>query len=374
MNDHVQRGVGIGVQIPTKVHARPNVHFRSNVHFRPNSHPRPHPCPNPRPNLRPHLRSHLRSNLVFACLLALTAACSPPPPPAPPTALTLVTGGRGGAFYALGPALAAYWSEHIPGLVPRVEPGGSGRNVEALEDGKADVAFTQADIAYAAYSRGTEADQRPHAQLRAIAVLWMNTVHVAVPKNSQVRTVDQLRGRRVAVTSRGGGTETLARVVLGAYGLSYADIVPEFGPFVSSIDQMREGGTDAAFVVAGVPAVAITEMSDRPGVRLLPIARERIATMRAQYPFLQPLVVPAGTYPGIDEAVDTLGVSNLLTCRRDLDERLVYQLTKALFEAVPHLEAAHPVARLIDPDEAPATPIPLHPGAARYYREREITR
>jgi TRAP transporter TAXI family solute receptor len=307
--------------------------------------------------------------------IALSAtACEQLPDHGPPVTLTLGTGGPGGAFYALGPVLARFWSEHIPQLDVRVEPGGSGVNVEWLQAAKADIAFTQADIAYAAYSRGTEADSRPHLQLRAIAVLWMNTVHVAVPKSSTVRSVEELRGRRVAVTSRGGGTETLARIVLGAYDLTYADITPQFGTFVETVEQMRDRGADAAFVVAGVPAVAVTELSERSDVRLLRIPRDRLATMRAQYPFLQPVLVPRGTYRGIDQDVETLGVSNLLMCRKDLDERLVYQLTKSLFDAIPALEAAHPVASLIDPEEAPATPIPLHPGAARFYREREITR
>lgn len=313
-------------------------------------------------------------NLFCAALLLLAVSCERLPADEPPTTLTLGTGGQGGAFYALGPVLARFWSEHIPKLEVRAEPGGSGVNVEWLQAAKADIAFTQADIAYAAYSRGTEADSRPHLQLRAIAVLWMNTVHVAVPKDSPVRTLEDLRGRRVAVTSRGGGTETLARVVLGAYDLTYADITPQFGSFIETVEQLRDGGADAAFVVAGVPAVAVTELSQRSDVRLLTIPRDRLATMRAQYPFLQPVMVPRGTYRGIDQDVETLGVSNLLMCRRDLDERLVYQLTKSLFDAIPALEAAHPVASLIDPEEAPATPIPLHPGAARFYREREITR
>jgi TRAP transporter TAXI family solute receptor len=108
-------------------------------------------------------------------------------------------------------------------------------------------------------------------------------------------------------------------------------------------------------------------------VRLLPVPRGQVQAMRAQYPFLEPMVVPAGTYEGQDADVETVGVSNLLLCRRDLDETLAYQLTRTFFESLPQLTRAHPAAGLIDPEQAPATPIPLHPGAARYYREREIT-
>lgn len=274
----------------------------------------------------------------------------------------------------MGPPLARSWGARIPGLHVGPEPGGSGVNVEAVESGRADVAFTQADIAYQAYSRGTSTSPAPHTALRGIAVLWVNTVHVAVRRESPIQSVADLRGKRVSVSARGSGTETLARAVLEAYGFDYADIVPQFIPFVSAVAQVRDGRTDAAFVVAGVPAVAVTELSELPGIRLLPVPREQLTRMRAQYPFLQPLVVPGGTYPHVEHDVETLGVNNLLVCRRDLDEHLVYELTRALFDSLPALEAAHAAARLIDREQAPATPIPLHPGAARYYREREITR
>lgn len=312
-------------------------------------------------------------NLV-GVLVLVNLSCGTAPAEVPARTLTLGTGGQGGAFYALGPVLGQFWRDHIAGIEVRHAPGGSGVNVESLEMGQTDIAFTQADIAYAAYSRGTERDRRPHLQLRAIAVLWMNTVHVAVPNQSAIRTVADLRGRRVGATTRGGGTETLARVVLGAYDLTYDDITPQFDPFVQTTERLQRGDSDAAFVVAGVPAVAVTDLAAHLDIRLLAIPRERLRTMRAEYPFLRPVVVPRGTYKGVDEAVETVGVNNLLMCRKDLDERLVYQLTKGLFDAIPALEAAHPAASLIDPDEAPATPIPLHPGAARFYREREITK
>jgi TRAP transporter TAXI family solute receptor len=286
--------------------------------------------------------------------------------------LTIATGGQGGAFYPLGQELSRLYASSIPGVVTRVESGGSGQNVQSIEEGRAQVAFTQADVAYIAYRRGTETDRHPYAQLRGIAVLWMNTVQIAVPRNSPVRSVSDLRGRRVSVGTAGSGSETLARIVLESYGLGYEDIRAEFLSFVLTTEKMRTGAIDAAFIVAGLPTAAISQLIERPGLRLLPIPREHVREMRAQYPFLQPLVVPRGTYPGVDADIETLGVSSLLTCRKDLDQDLVYQLTKLLFDALPRLTKAHPVARLIDLEQAPATPIPLHAGAARYYREREL--
>jgi TRAP transporter TAXI family solute receptor len=161
--------------------------------------------------------------------------------------------------------------------------------------------------------------------------------------------------------------------VLESYGLPYASVQPDFASFVRTVETMRSGEAEASFVVAGMPADVMADLGRAPGVRLLPIPRDHVQAMRAQYPFLEPMIVRAGTYVDQSEDVETVGVSNLLVCRRDLDESLAYRLTRVLFEALPRLTTAHPAAALIDPEQAPATPIPLHPGAARYYREREIT-
>lgn len=320
----------------------------------------------------------LTKTLIALTALASVAVWSPgctrEPAPPPTRQVTIATGGPGGAFYPIGLALADIYAASVPGLETDVESGGSSQNVQALESGHAQVAFTQADVAYLAYRQSTDTAGQPASAMRGIAVLWMNTVQVAVPYGSPVDDFSDLRGRRVSVGTPGSGTETLARIVLESYGLRYADLRPEFLSFVQTVDRMRAGRLDAAFVVAGMPTVALGELSENPGVRLLPIPRDHLRTMRGQYPFLQPQVVVGGTYTGVDDDVETVGVSSLLASRVDVDEELVYNLTRLLFDSLPTLRQAHPAAGLITLDEAPATPIPLHPGAARYYREREIFR
>lgn len=305
--------------------------------------------------------------------LVLAASCTRASDDIRPTSLTIATGGLGGAFHPLSVELSHLYSSRIPGVVTHVTSGGSLQNVQAIEDGHAQIAFTQADVAYTAFRRGTDTDSHPFAQLRGIALLWTNAVQLAVPPDSPIRSVSDLGGRRVSVGTLNSGTETLARIVLESYGLTYRDLQIEFLGFMSTVDKIRRAQIDAAFLVAGFPTVALVELSAAPGFRLISIPREHVTTMRAQYPFLQPLVVPRATYPGLDRDVETLGVNNLLVCRRDLDEKLVYQLTKVLIEALPQLAETQATARLIDLEQTPATPIPLHPGAARYYRERQIT-
>jgi uncharacterized protein len=312
------------------------------------------------------------SRPAIVVILLLIAACDSAPSAERRVPLTIATGGPGGAFYPIGKALAALYAERISGVDTTLVTGGSTENVRAVQTGQAALGFTQADVAYVAYRRGTETDARPFSELRGVAMLWMNTVHIAVPRDSAIESVRDLRGRRVGVGTRGSGTETLARIVLESYDVPYERMQPEFLSFVQMIDLMRKRQLDAAFVVAGFPADALSDLSADPGVKLLPIPRTQVRSMRAQYPFLQPVAVAADTYRDVG-AVETVGVSSLLISRRDIDEQLVYRMTRELFDALPRLYEVHPAARLIDPEQAPATPIPLHPGAARYYRERQMT-
>lgn len=207
-----------------------------------------------------------------------------------------------------------------------------------------------------------------------MAVLWLNTAQIVVPSASSIHTIDDLRGRRVAVGVPGSGTEVLAKIILEAYHIRYSDIHPAFSSFRNMVTQIRHGGVDAAIIVTGVPAPAVQDMSGGSGIRLLSVDADRINAVRSRYPFLRPVTIPAHTYRHVADDVKTVGVNDLLICRKELDEGLVYRLTKAFFEALPALQRNDTAAGTIDLDEAPGAPIPLHPGAARYYREREIGR
>ncbi len=247
-------------------------------------------------------------------------------------------------------------------------------NVQAVQQAKADVAFTQGDVAYFAYRRGTESDPRPHTKLRGIAVLWVNTVQLVVPRNSNVHVVDDLRGRRVGVGSPGSGTQIVARLVIEGHGVNYGDVKAEQLSFSEAVERIEQKTLDAAFVVASYPVSAVSDMNTAFGIRLIPVSRRIVDRIRTDYPFMKPMLIPGDTYAGQEGDLDTVGVDNILVCRDDLPEELVYQLTRVLYDSLGQLATADAAARLIDPEQGPTTPIPLHPGAARFYREREILR
>ncbi len=269
--------------------------------------------------------------------------------------------------------LVGYYNAHIAAVrVALRTTAGSVFVVSALDKGHGDMGLAQADVVYTAYRRGIGDDDWAHTNLRGIAVLWVNTVFIVVPGNSDLQSVADLRGKRVGVSVRGSSAEIFGRTVLEGYDLTYADLKPEFLPVDELARRIISADLDAGILVTPTMPQALRSHTKSPPVRLLPVEQDVTRALRARYRFIKPGVVPAHTLAGQARDIDTLGVDGLLVCRVGLDEEVVYQLTKQLFAVLPRLARTDPVAAQIDSEKAPATPLPLHAGAARYYREREI--
>lgn len=310
---------------------------------------------------------------------ALLAACHAEPARKPPTELTIATGSRDGIYYQFGSALAATYNR-LPAVNVVAEirnPTGNleGDNLEAIEKGTADLALAGAGYAYQAYKQGTEFDNHPHTKLRAISVLFSTSIHIAARRDSGIRRVEDFRGKRIAVGGPGGPTDEASRLILKIHGIKQDDIVPVHRSGRDLIKGVRDRSIDGFFVYSPLGPAVLNELSASGEIELLPIERKKIVDIQARSPFLlRTVVIPAGTYAGQPAEIATVGADILLICRQDLPERLVLDLTRALYAAVSELSEAHPVAAEIDPDRGPLASIPLHPGAARYYRERELLR
>jgi TRAP transporter TAXI family solute receptor len=246
--------------------------------------------------------------------------------------------------------------------------------VSAVDKGEGQLGLAQSDVVYLAYRRGIEKNQYPHKNLRAIAVLWVNTFYVLVRGDSPFHSVKDLKGQRVGVIRPGTSGEFSTRIVLGAHGMSYADVKPIFEPTDTLMPMLAKGEIDAVFSANPLMLETVHTLSTTVPLRLLPIGRTEVNRLRSSYPFLRPVTVGAHTLAGQEHPIETLGSEWLFVCRSDLSEELVYQLTREFFAQLPAMAKDHGEAALIDPEQAPATPIPLHAGAARYYREREILR
>jgi TRAP transporter TAXI family solute receptor len=236
--------------------------------------------------------------------------------------------------------------------------------VTALHDGEGDVAFARADLSYLAYIG--QLDQRPLDRLRGVATLNTSPLYVLVRNDSSIRNFDDLRGRRVNLGYSGSGTALTLELVLQALG---DDIQKSYEPFQDSLVKLADGRIDATFAVAGYPLKTIRKAITEGGARLVWLSEAKTRDVRRQHPFVRSVVIPPGVYG--DEPISTIGVERLLICRDALEDDIVYRLTKAFFETLPELSASDWQLRQMDVENAPATLVPLHRGAARYYREQE---
>ena len=319
------------------------------------------------------LRASLRPigfGVVTSIMLAACGARATAPGPVVP--LKIWTSTLGGSYHVVGEAFARVIKTRLPEIDPVVVPsGGSVENVEALRTGAGDVAVALGDMVYFAHLENSRA-AGSHSRLRGIAVLYRSAVHVIVPKNSRVKEVRDLAGAVIGVAT---GTLALQRqrttqILLEAHGLPASSF--QIKPL--SYDDVRAGfrdGSVQAGVFATVPPNPLLA-DGAANVRLIQFAPEAVERARVQYPFFQSMTMPPNTHPEQPAPIETVGIDNLLVCREDLDPELVYQLTKAFIESLGDMQKALPAVSLPGPDAAAATPIPLHPGAARYYREREL--
>jgi TRAP transporter TAXI family solute receptor len=295
-------------------------------------------------------------------------AAAPPPPPRP---LALWSG----IAPEFSSGVVASLNARVQAVTASLRLASGGVEVvSAIERHAADVGFAQSDVVYLAYRRGIERQAYPHRNLRGLAVMWVNNLYVLVRKDSPVRRLEDLRGRRVGFIAPGTSGEFAARILLKAHELQYTDFRPTFQYSDQLLARLIRDELDGVVVAGPTMSRALLQAHETRPLRLIPIGRPALERLRREYPFLKPVVLDPGQLPGQDEPVATVGADWLMVCRRDLPEPVAYAVTKAFIEGLPGLAEANAEASLIDPDEAATAPIPMHPGAARYYREREILR
>jgi hypothetical protein len=312
-------------------------------------------------------------SLVFAAALSICVSCVDRPLTSSAPATVRISAGAVGASFSspMSVALERVYST-LPGVSVRtVTRLGSDPSIEMLERGDAEVAINFADVAYAAFTGRLPDHPVPFHRLRAVALLERQALQLVVSGKSPVRTTTDLAGRTASLGSDRSASVLTATLVLNAYGLDVDGIRRETGARRESLSDLSGGGLDAMFLLAPYPIDPVRQAAAE-GARLLPLAGPPIDRLIREYPFYSYVMIPRDSYPGQSRPVQTIGVHGILLCRADLADELVYTLTKALFDSLER--PASPQARFpwLDADGASATPIPLHAGAARYFREREL--
>jgi TRAP transporter TAXI family solute receptor len=313
--------------------------------------------------------------LTATAVLCTLAACGGRPAPrhVATAPLRFTTGAPGGGFYPLGESLARAYAQGTPPIPIETHPSaGAVANVEALQRGDADLGFAFADVAYLAFAGRLTGENHPFDELRGIAVLQLTPVQLVARAGTNITSVADLRGRHVGVGLPGTGTALAAELILEAFGI-LPEVRVERLEFSDASRRLVSGTLDAMFSDVIYPAESVSLATSANG-RLLPISGAPVERLRHDYPFFRTAIIPRGTYPGVTSPVHTIGIDSLLICRKDLPEPVVYALTTRLFDILPTLSSSFDALRLMDLHRSPATPIPLHDGAAQFYRERELGR
>jgi uncharacterized protein len=290
--------------------------------------------------------------------------------------LSIATGGTGGVYYPLGGALANVLGKAVPGVEATAEvTSASVDNVKLIAAGQVDVAFTLADTAADGFNgTGKFKDKQP---IRAIAVIYANKSQWVTVEGTGIQKLQDLKGKRIGTGAPGSGTEIIALRMLEAVGIDpEKDVRREKLSVAESVNALKDRKIDAFFWSGGVPTAAVTDLAATPGVKIKLLDHaDAIPAMAKKYgPLYVKGTIPAKSYPGMTKDVEVADVWNLLIVNEKMDEKLVHDLVKALFERKADLVAVHAEAKNLDLKNqyGVGSPVPFHPGATKYFAEKGL--
>ncbi|WP_119678422.1 TAXI family TRAP transporter solute-binding subunit [Indioceanicola profundi] len=288
--------------------------------------------------------------------------------------ITVLTGGTSGVYYPLGVSLAKIYADSIKGINTNAQATkASVENLNLLQAGRGEVGFALGDSVADAWAGNKEAGfPQKLDKLRAIGAIYPNFIQIVARKDSGIQSLADLKGKRVSVGAPRSGTELNARAVFSAAGLSYDDLGKlEYLPFAESVELVKNRQLDATLQSSGLGVASIRDLASHNEIVIVPVPQDVVT--KIGNPVYISATIPANTYDGQTEDVPTAAVVNILVTREGLEDDLVYQMTKAMFEQKAQLVASHNAASAIGKANAvQGLPIPLHPGAERYYKEEGV--
>lgn len=284
--------------------------------------------------------------------------------------LIIGTGGVGGTYYPLGGALASVWTKYLDNVtVSAQSTGASVENTQLLENGEVELALTQNDLAEYAV-KGEYMFTKQYEKMQLIGRLYSEPIQVFVRNDSGIKSIADMAGKRISVSYPGSGANANAEQLLGVFGITVEDIKAEYPSNSDTADRMKDGLLDGMLTTTGAPNATFQEMCMSADCTLLSFSDEDCDKIIAQYPFFAKYTIPAGSYEGQTEDVQTLCVQSVLAVSTDLSEDLVYDLTKTLWENQTELSGMLSALSDLSVDNAlDGITIDYHPGAVKYYKE-----
>lgn len=286
--------------------------------------------------------------------------------------LSLSTGGPGGVYFPLGGAMADVLSRNMPGVIVTAEStAASVENARLVGNGFSDMGMVLGSVAYAAHTGQAPFDAP--MDIVALFQLYPAPQHLVVLKESGITSVNDLRGRRVSTEAPGSGAETIALAILETFGIDPdRDMTRARLSQNESADALVDRIVDAIFLNFAYPGAAVEQIAQVRDIDLVSLEPDMLDKIIETHPYFVPTVIPAGTYRGVDRDVLALGDSNLIIAHRSMPDDLAYEIVKTVYENAHLLHPVHPVALQLVPENGIHSPIPLHPGAERYFREAGV--
>lgn len=294
--------------------------------------------------------------------------------------VTVVTGSTGGTYYPVGTIFSTLWNEKLgaDGIVASVQSsGGSVENLNMLKNGEAQMGIAMANLTLFAYEGSGKFEGNQFEDVRFVTALWPDVTQFVVTEDSGINSVSDLKGKSFNVGGAGSGTEYSSKVILEAVaGISFDDITAEHLGYFEASSAMQNAQIDGMNAEGGIPLSAVSEVAaSKTAVKLLEFTDEEYAKIKNVAPYYGQFVVPANLYAGIDKDVQTVGIKSTLITSAEMDEEVVYNLVKEIYENHDAIKGDHKALEVVTLEEAlnGLPPVPLHKGAIRYYEEKGIT-
>jgi len=315
----------------------------------------------------------LRSTLRTTGLAATAALLLSAPAAQAQQFVNILTGGTSGVYYPLGVAIGKLFGDKIPSVKTQVQATkASVENLILIERGSGELAFTLGDSLKAAWDGDEEAGFKAKlGKLRTIAAIYPNYIQLVASADSGIKTLADLKGKSLSVGAPKSGTELNSRAILAAAGMSYKDLSKvEYLPFAESVDLMKNRQLQATLQSAGLGVASLRDLSNSTAITVVSIPKETVDKIGP--PFVA-VTIPAKTYTGQDKDVPSAAVINYLVTSSAVSDDLAYQMTKTIFEGLPELANSHVAGKEIKLETAASgSPVPLHPGAIKYFKEKGV--
>lgn len=311
---------------------------------------------------------------VLTTLIVCVALCLPVTVAAETTFISIGTGGTGGVYYPYGGGLAEAWTKNVKGVKAVAEvTGASVENVKLAHRGETVVGMIMGDVAFQAYRGEGKFDKKPQDVL-AMASMYPNVLQLVTLKGSGIKNVTDFVGKKISLGAPGSGTAFMADLVLKSIGIDMKSFDTSRLSFNETANALKDGTIDAGFWVVAPGTSSIMDLATTHDIEIISFTPEQQKQVTDKYGFYASWNLDAGTYKGVDKAVPTISVWNVIIVQKSLPDELVYNLTKTLFESNEFLQKIHPFAKYSTPENAVGkTPIALHPGAIRAIEEKGVT-